>query len=725
MSAPTDARPDEPSRARSTKPRWSRRRWFLVGGLVLGGLAALGAAALVYKKTRRWTPEVAPSERSIVLAAMAARPDDVWPRGQGHVLLAWPGSRAADKGYHEPGGSFSPGVGSFGLAVGIAEANGELTTSDSVALDSVTQRFEATENSLAPPALVDSTPLYDVSWTTPQPGEFSARLERRAAGDPVLVVRSVGPAGGPVHRLRHDGEKLWIDERWSLEFDPPPSHLRLVDEPTTPEKNWLSRGETPRPGQIDSFDGWAAARLDFVGAAGVTVRVRDSWPVAPLGLTVQRFDQTEVTVPDRRFVNALQAQVAHLTMSVVGTATRPGEPTNYPLEWLRDGAYVVTALARAGHVELATRLSTHFSERDFFGGFGPEGENPAFAIWVLDEVSRARGRNPDVDTGVYPHVFRKAKLIEQLLDTRKSVFVLPLESPIVPSWRDDRKVQPSLALVAESAQNGLVRGRMDGHVPLLFVNAINYLGLVRAASFAENVGDAPSAAHWSARAATLRQAWQRGFATDARYNERTFISSMWPSFVSGTDRAPFIALMKERQKARAEHSEHVPWPNPWSYFDVGEMHQWVELGDVGSLWQMLDFYLENSTSRGLYTWGEGFGEENSYGLWQEVRGWVKPGQVTPHYWTAAEMLLLQLEMLAFVDETDPTKPRWVLGAGVPPSWLDSPLDVKRVGATRGRVDWSWDPTTKRVKATILGDTAEVVLGPSFPEDAQLELNFAP
>ena len=47
---------------------------------------------------------------------MAARPSDPWPRGRGHVLLAFPGTREEDKGYHEPGGSFSPGVRSFGLA---------------------------------------------------------------------------------------------------------------------------------------------------------------------------------------------------------------------------------------------------------------------------------------------------------------------------------------------------------------------------------------------------------------------------------------------------------------------------------------------------------------------------------------------------------------------------------------------------------------------------------
>ncbi len=56
------------------------------------------------------------SERQKVMQAMEDRPRDPWPRGEGHVVLAFPGSREADKFYLEPGGSFSPAVGSFGIS---------------------------------------------------------------------------------------------------------------------------------------------------------------------------------------------------------------------------------------------------------------------------------------------------------------------------------------------------------------------------------------------------------------------------------------------------------------------------------------------------------------------------------------------------------------------------------------------------------------------------------
>src|ERR1043166_8151301 len=47
---------------------------------------------------------LAQSPRLDVIHAMLERPNDPWPRGKGHVVLAVPGCSEASKGYHEPGG---------------------------------------------------------------------------------------------------------------------------------------------------------------------------------------------------------------------------------------------------------------------------------------------------------------------------------------------------------------------------------------------------------------------------------------------------------------------------------------------------------------------------------------------------------------------------------------------------------------------------------------------
>jgi hypothetical protein len=66
------------------------------------------------------------------------RPNDPWPRNAGHVILAYPGSAEINKAYHEPGGSFSPSVGSFGISIWVLNKEGELLkTSDTISLNEI------------------------------------------------------------------------------------------------------------------------------------------------------------------------------------------------------------------------------------------------------------------------------------------------------------------------------------------------------------------------------------------------------------------------------------------------------------------------------------------------------------------------------------------------------------------------------------------------------------
>jgi len=82
--------------------------------------------------------------------------------------------------------------------------------------------------------------------------------------------------------------------------------------------------------------------------------------------------------------------------------------------------------------------------------------------------------------------------------------------------------------------------------------------------------------------------------------------------------------------------------------------------------------------------------------------------VTPHYWTAAEMLLLQLDMLAVEDgEASVT-----IGAGIPASWLEKPLSVRGLLLESGPLDWSWDGKQLSVKTP--DPRLKMKAGPAFP-----------
>jgi len=89
---------------------------------------------------------------------------------------------------------------------------------------------------------------------------------------------------------------------------------------------------------------------------------------------------------------------------------------------------------------------------------------------------------------------------------------------------------------------------------------------------------------------------------------------------------------------------------------------------------------------------------------------VRPENVTPHYWAAGEMLLLQLAMLAEV-HGPPEDLGLVIGAGIPSDWLGQCFAVGPIGTSAGKVQWSWDGRTVHVVSPV--DMA-VRLGAGFP-----------
>jgi hypothetical protein len=130
----------------------------------------------------------------------------------------------------------------------------------------------------------------------------------------------------------------------------------------------------------------------------------------------------------------------------------------------------------------------------------------------------------------------------------------------------------------------------------------------------------------------------------------------------------------------------------------------------------LEWFWKHQASPGLFTWWEGKGEENTFNRWEQVRGWINPPYVTPHYWTAAEMAMLQLDMLAYLDESA-SEPTVVIGAGIPREWLDSAMSVRGLLLGVADIDWRWDG--KEVHVIMKRGKAKVRLGSAFPSGTRL------
>lgn len=649
-----------------------------------------------------------PSERTLVKKAMVLRSDDPWPRGMGHIVYAWPGSKESDKGYEEPGGSFSPSVGSFGISFWVVNSEGHLLcSSDSIPLDKLTQHFNSARKRPLPDIVIE-TPYYTATWSLTREGEYALHLWPKAGVRIVTAIRSVGPAGGPINSIRVRDHRLTVNNEWSLSFS---TRVRVRSIGHEGESGWTT--STNKAEGWHGKDGWGYALLTC--APGIPQKMiirrerREEHSLAFRSVT-----PLKLQLPDPRFEASLNAQVAHLMMGLVRNETRPGEPTNYPLPWLRDGAYVVVALARAGQIDAAKQLARYFADHDFFGGFGPEADAPGLSLWAIGEVS-ALARDWTFDAAMWPSVQRKAQFIQRMRGATSPIYEEPF-GPIVPIYAKST----DLKLVADAARDGLIVGRMDWGRPLLFVNAVSFAGLMQAASMANRIGQPEKAKVWTDEAHSIQMAWKRALLTSEQENERTYISALWPTYIGADSIEIFTQLLERRWDSIHSSSGGYLIRPAWTYFDIADAHQWLMLDRQDRAWQTLSWFFDHQSAPGFYTWWEGTGEENNFGRWEHVRGWIDPKCVTPHYWTAAEVLLLQLDMLAHVDTHK--KSSIVVGAGIPRAWCKSDMAVRGLRTEVGVVDWYW--RNSKLKVVVHHGSPRVIAGSAFGPNVRAEVTFA-
>jgi hypothetical protein len=416
-------------------------------------------------------PEKPATQRQIVLRAMQLRPDDLWPRAGGHVPLGIPGSPRNQKAYHEPGGSFSPSPRSFGLSFWIANPNALPTaTSDTIPLDQITQDYSWHHPS-SMPALNTHAPYYDCRWSQDAYDRWRCTIKTPSNADYHLdvMIRSVGPAGGPVHSIISDNGQLIINHRWVVSYEPNAIAVFLGDEE---QPGWKTAFSPVT--ECQSENGWAYARIRAPKHDAFALTVRDTAPqfASPLASKGAR-SALALDLPDKTFVASLEAQAANLMMGFVARQTCPGEPMNYPLAWERDGAYAVLAMARCGQLDTAKELAAYFAENDFFGGFGAEGDAPGSAINAIVSTARISG-DAGFTKWIWPHVQRKANLILEMVTARATIRK-PWIGPIVPQHKN----KECIPIVCQPAADGLITGSMDLHYPVLYVNAISLGGCDR------------------------------------------------------------------------------------------------------------------------------------------------------------------------------------------------------------------------------------------------------
>lgn len=645
-------------------------------------------------------------QRELMTNMMQKDPDRLWPRSVGHVPLALPGAPEGGAAYHEPGGDFSPHVPSFGVSLWLCDADGlPVVTSQTVPLSDIQQRFAPSAHPNIP-AIVTQTPYYQATWSRLDATHWELRFKNYTTHIPAVVIRSVGPSGGPVTVLDSDGTQVGINHRWAVKATPTPDAITLGDENTSdwmtaqsPAKSW--NGET----------GWGYARMKFAAPpAGPDGEVRVVLsdlqpPVDSRNYYTHSPKRARLALPEPRLQTSMDAQIAHLMMSLVEDETRPGDPTFFYRAWHRQGSYITAALTRAGDPHVSRVLSQFLASHDFAGGSGPEADAPGLAIWALTE-SASYIADPVHDQWLWPHILRKAQRIEGMLTARA-----PLVEPYwIPSPHDfNHGRQTRTALLAQPAQDGLIVGRVGEDWPLFYVNAVSYRGLLAAAEFAERLGKRQPAARWRQHARELEESWQRQFPNGSP-DSVTIPVSLRSLAGSASRRHPL---------GQPITTYRPPAVSPTAATQLTQAHRALRFGRPEAVWTVLHQLWSHQASPGLYTWDAPRPTQDEVADgWQYARGWHNETAVSPDYETAALLLLLQQDMLAYLDEAA-AEPTVVVGAGIIPAWLSQPMAVSSLALPGGSITWQWDGQKMRV--TLRGPSRKIQLGSAFPPGTELSV----
>lgn len=664
-----------------------------------------------------------------VEAQMKLRPVDFELRNVGHVVLANPTSSTTNKAFHEVGGSFSPQVGSFGVSIWVVDRQGNIkTTSDRIPLNEIQQQFADFAPPKAPKILT-KTKYYEASWSLPKVGSWQLNLKSLTSLDDHLVVaiRSVGPAGAAIPSLDWNGNRLLISDRWIIKDIPQQSKVYLGSESTS---GW-NREQSNRSQWKDQH-GWSYARIELNSSDKATLLIEDSQAIADIETPSTSLTSNLVLdLPDSQFIDSLNAQVAHLTMGIAGNRTYPSDPVSYPLSRFRDGAYQMVALARAGQLDLAKQLSPYFAENDFINSTLPEADIPALGIWALEEVAIAL-KQPDYDRWLWPHIQRKAKLIGDMLSSNRPGYPI-LSAAKFPFAENSELVRVDLS-----------SGKMENVPDTINIdpsaNIISYRALLDAATLADRLKQPESAKQWRSQAEKLKAVWQKDNPISTQTDNQqpkpkvkppefaAFTDGLWPSGIAESDRAVLTPVFQKHWAGLKDKSGAFSPASQSTQTNIAEAHQWVLLDQPEWVWQALKWAWQNQASSGLYTWS---GDRNelsdkalpqSFSQWQRIRGRVNQNQLTPHYWTSAEMLLLQLDMLTYINRsTNP--PTLVIGSGLSKNWLSQPMSVKGQLIDGNLVNWAWD--SKQMNVQIKGETLHIKLGSVFPNETTIKVEALP
>lgn len=632
----------------------------------------------------------------------------VLPANKTHILLGTPGLFDWHKTFVEPDGSFSPGVGTFGIT--------------SWLYDRKTSKFYAPEefllNNLSFSLAEGFLPVgcsewkagacrvairVFVGWQNDNQREVTDYAEisvinegkKSAEAYLYLAIRSLGPAGGPVNTINYDTDKriVIINGKPSVQFDISPESFGTTS--FTPEEDdisvWARRGEIPRsstaedstqlgllsgaarfavklaPGEKRTFglqaavgDSPLAGNFNSGKVQREMKRVMDWW--RPL-LTKMQLSITEPFSQD-----AFYASIGYLLNLSVENEVRVAN-ISYPKPFLRDGVFIINAIDKAGLHDRAREFIDYLINHLWTSAasqYGPEADEPGALAWVIMDHYRLT-RDVDWLRSVYPVLKRCASLIEFLWEaedgqTREEsgVRFVVKDNKILASMETELCGIPlKFNVIYAKREDDVIYGRLDLKLQTEWVVPWHITALRGAWEAAEALGHVEDAQHFKTKYESYHDAYVR-LTTKHPMNLRATMC-IWPCRVLDP-KLPQIGDINLKDSYAQRLTENVDqidegrsYSNKYPFFEAA--HNLLLMGYreyiLEHFLERLKYSPQSHEALGTYAFAEVTSEEKWWGarywtdLWADVRGWSHLGFVIPHGWSSAEFALLMRDMLFF------------------------------------------------------------------------------
>ncbi|HUZ78160.1 MAG TPA: hypothetical protein VMV93_11330 [Chloroflexota bacterium] len=692
------------------------RSWYNFGGIAHGPVALTTAPLL----------PSAPVAGAMAIAA--AKPAGLWPswmRGQGRTWTVVGTPSGGPESLVGPTGRWEPDASSPSVALLVGDmgppspAGWALQEGD---LPIVRNRWRAGAVEVS---TVLWRPVQPVGGA--QPGasmvrwEVSATNTGAAADVPLFVLLQpyqVQPGVAPIFSASYTRREVLVNGRPFLSVARVPDAILAVAGARGDVSQAILSQRLPPTNAVSDGAGRGSVALeyDLHLASGASTQLSFAAPVgaAPLAGSASTFAQPvaadsaslratadawrallrpgSISLPDARLTAAYTASLAYILMSNDGGALHPG-PLLHDAFWYRDSTYMLGALERNGNLAQAHDLLAAMLRFQL-----PDGSFPA-NVSTHTQVGHTRGA-PEWDA--------QGEAVHALVDYYRFSHDKAWLRSVWPSikrgiqWLDELvALQPDGLLPPGASAEDLGPANQRHY----WDDFWGVIGL-RDASFAAGIlGDAATQQSDAAQADALLAAVMRA-AQPALHTEgiipngphdlqspavaRDASPAVWPGqLLPASVAAPIFQRYFQRFVQPYNGAFKEADDNVWTLGGLELAHAALYVGLTSETSQMLAWFIDHPTARGVYAWGDEVTRDGS----------SLAGGDMPHGWTAAEYVSLLRDMLLYESGN-----HLELAAGVSAGWLNAPQGVSVSGlpTTFGPISY----TLHRVGSTVLLDLVD-------------------